>query len=116
MLHHSSFTPFIMPAEEPKKTEKYHWVQGASYETKSIESVLVQRTALGKIMLYLCNARTAFEGTNEFELQDDGQLGKELSNTATLETVFEVQEGILLDLDEARNLRDSLNNFLRDDA
>ena len=105
-----------MPAEKPKQTEKFHWVRSSNYETRSVESVLVQETRVGKCMLYFYNERTAFEGTNEFELLDDGQLGKEVIDTITSDAVFEVHQGILLDVNQARNLRDNLSKFLRDDA
>lgn len=104
-----------MPDETPRKTRIFRWVKSPDYQTRSVEGATVELNTNGTIYLNFYVVRPQIEKMHEYELLGNNELGELVREEDVDEMVFEVQHGILLNTEDARDLRDELNKILEED-
>ena len=105
----------FMADKKQRSTQKIRWVKGPHSEVRRVEVAMAEETYSGTVFLKFFVIRPVVRATYEFEVLEDGSFGETIQEATDDTVIFEFQQGVLLDRDEARSLRDRLNEVLEEE-
>ena len=104
-------------ADEPSKSNlRVSSVLSRNFESRRVDGVAIDTAGHGTVSLAFYVVRTPLTGWTEYEIALDGNLGNVAGSENTESgVILEYQQEILLGEEEARLLRDELNEMLGDE-
>ena len=104
-----------MPEDQPKDVIRFHHLKAPDFTTKHVDGALASEAIQGGVLLVFFIERYAIPQMVEHELKEDGTVGDVVKIEGKEGIIREIQTGIILGEDGARNLRDRLNEIFEEE-
>ena len=101
-----------MADQNASNTERVRWIKSTRYVLNRVDGFTMDRTDAGTVLLNFFVSYPAVEAEYEFERDDQGNPVNPRGGR-NMDEIMEFQQGALLDLASAEELRNELNELLR---